>query len=84
MSTFYLYGLKSPSNATFKSDLLATFDSKEQAEEYVKLSKLVKPSVWCEYDCTYFYFRKSSLLREYFSYKIIEIPNNPTLIKELE
>ena len=72
--TAYLYGVKSGRSPL---TLLATFSTEALAKEYVLSSTLRKPSIRCRDEGVYYYFKKGSLLRDYFTYKIVDVPHDP-------
>ena len=73
----YLYGVKSGRSPLA---LLATFSTEALAKEYVLSSTLRKPSIRCRDEGAYYYFKKGSLLRDYFTYKIVDVPHDPFIL----
>ena len=83
MSPYYLYGVHSAAHSSTyepSGTLLATFSTEALAKEYVLSSTLRKPSIRCRDEGVYYYFKKGSLLRDYFTYKIVDVPHDPALL----
>ena len=82
MSPYYLYGVHSAAHSSTyepSDTLLATFSTYALAKEYILSSTLSRPSVRCPDSGSYYYFKRTSLLRDYFTYRIVHVPNDPNV-----